>query len=333
MANETGTEGRQTGGPAGRHKRKSWIAIISASLIGFLAGGLLTLLLMTVSEQASSYGTWLFVLVPFATGYVAGMVLAEMEERPAESYWLAGLLCFVWACLGMLVSMQEGLVCLLMASIIVVPMIVGGAFFARYLRNRKSSKRLYFSFLATLPLTAIYTALQIPDSEVRVETTEVTIHASPDRIWPYLFKLDALPLPQNALFKAGIAYPVSTRSEGEFVGAARKCVLSTGVMPERITALEKNRRLAFHVIDTPVCMREMNPFGEVHAPHLKGYYRCLEGEFRLIPLGNGWTRLEGTSQYAFNIYPAPYWALWTDHIVESVHLRVMNEIKKRSESP
>lgn len=113
----------------------------------------------------------------------------------------------------------------------------------------------------------------------------------------------------------------------------RLCRLSTGDMPEVIEEVRANRYLRFRVLKTPASMRELNPFGEVNSPHLHGYYTSKKGEFRLTPLPGGRTLLEGSSRYECRIYPAIYWNLWTDTIVDRVHLSVMQEIRRRAERP
>ena len=79
-------------------------------------------------------------------------------------------------------------------------------------------------------------------------------------------------------------------------------------------------------------MTETSLYGHIEPPHLHGYCECEEGQFKLTALNNGDTLVEGTSWYHYRIYPAPYWGLWTDTIGHQVHLRVLNEIKKRAES-
>lgn len=159
----------------------------------------------------------------------------------------------------------------------------------------------------------------------------IVVDATPEEVWPHLFNIDELPPTRNVLFQSGIAHPIQVRSEGQFLGAWRECVLTTGVMPERISILEPFQRMRFDVLRTPPSMREVNPFGEVHAAHLEGYNEVHYGEFRLEAVGDGRTRLYGTSVYSHRFYPEFYWSLWTDAIAHFTHLRVMNEIKHRAE--
>ena len=56
------------------------------------------------------------------------------------------------------------------------------------------------------------------------------------------------------------------------------------------------------------------------------------GEFRLIPLPNGSTRLEGRTWYTFDMHPQAYWSLWSDLAIHAIHRRVLNHIKQLAEA-
>lgn len=232
---------------------------------------------------------------------------------------------------ALLLIAAEGVICLVLAAPLVIPLHA----FGYYLGSEIMAAKRTYTMVTIIPLLLVgmvVNARQTPSAEVRTETTTIDIDASPEKIWPLLFDLPSIAPPAHILFRAGVAHPTATHSAGRFVGAARECVLTTGTMNERIVALEPGKRLKFEVLNTPPPMKELNPFGEVDAPHLHGCYIVHSGEFQLIPLANGRTRLLGTSVYSFKIYPAPYWALWTDTVVEQIHLRVMSEIKARAEA-
>jgi hypothetical protein len=78
-------------------------------------------------------------------------------------------------------------------------------------------------------------------------------------------------------------------------------------------------------------MQEWTPYAEIHPPHLKGFLVSRGGQFRLIPLSNGQTRLEGTTWYQHHLWPASCWQVWSDFIIHRIHLRVLNHIKVLSE--
>jgi hypothetical protein len=69
----------------------------------------------------------------------------------------------------------------------------------------------------------------------------------------------------------------------------------------------------------------------VNPPHLDGYFGATHGEFRLVPLPGGRTRLEGRTSYTVDMFPQGYWAMAAGWIVQTIHLRVLRHIKRLAE--
>ena len=78
-------------------------------------------------------------------------------------------------------------------------------------------------------------------------------------------------------------------------------------------------------------MTELSPYRDVNPPHLDGYFRATHGEFRLIPLAGGRTRLEGRTRYVVDMFPQGYWTLPARAIVTAIHTRVLNHIQTLAE--
>ena len=66
-------------------------------------------------------------------------------------------------------------------------------------------------------------------------------------------------------------------------------------------------------------------------PHLKGFLQSRRGEFRLIALPNGHTRLEGSTWYTVAMGPEGYWQMFGDYLIHRVHLRVLEHIRTEAE--
>jgi hypothetical protein len=79
-------------------------------------------------------------------------------------------------------------------------------------------------------------------------------------------------------------------------------------------------------------MNEWSPYGRIIPKHLHGYFVSERGQFRLTPLANGGTRLEGTTWYRHGLWPAEYWRWWSDAIIHRIHLRVLRQIKTMAEA-
>ena len=138
--------------------------------------------------------------------------------------------------------------------------------------------------------------------------------------------------PTELVFRVGIAYPRSAEIRGSGVGAVRYCVFSTGAFVEPITAWVPGRRLAFDVIRQPPPMHEWSPYADLAPPHLDGYFRSRRGEFRLIALPDGGTRLEGSTWYEMRLYPEGYWDLFADAMIHRIHQRVLRHVKASAEA-
>jgi hypothetical protein len=78
-------------------------------------------------------------------------------------------------------------------------------------------------------------------------------------------------------------------------------------------------------------MFELTPYRHVHPPHLHGYLRSNRGEFRLVALPSGRTRLEGRTWYEFDMFPQAYWTLWSDTLIHRIHERVLKHVKHLAE--
>src|SRR5207245_135232 len=162
--------------------------------------------------------------------------------------------------------------------------------------------------------------------------TVVDIDAPPQTVWRNVISFPDLPATTERLFRIGVAAPLRARVEGAGVGAIRYCDFNTGSFVEPITDWEENRLLRFDITAQAPPMREWSPYRDVNPPHLDGYFRATRGEFRLLALPGGGTRLEGRTWYEVEMSPQPYWKLYSDWIVRTVQLRALGHIKRPSEN-
>jgi hypothetical protein len=134
----------------------------------------------------------------------------------------------------------------------------------------------------------------------------------------------------EARAEADASFDAARVAAGATVGAMRRCEFSTGAFFEPITAWEPPARLAFDVRAQPLPMEEWSFYAKLRPPHLERSFRSLRGEFRLVALPGGRTRLEGRTWYALELAPAPYWRAWCDWIVHRIHARVLAHIARES---
>ena len=282
------------------------------------------------------YGLALFLGLPLVLGLGAVFVyvwrvgpgtLRESERVACVA--LAG------CAAGLLASGTEGVLCLLMALPLALPMAWFGGFLAHSL-----SSRLGGGGHPVLPLLILFLAAPIlmgaeaavaPEPELFRVTTAVEVDAPPATVWRHVVSFSELPPPKEWLFRTGIAYPMRAEIRGRGVGAVRYCVFSTGAFVEPVEVWDEPRRLQFSVADNPAPMEEWSPYDSIHPPHLDGFLMSEKGRFDLEELPGGRTRLVGTTWYRHGLFPSGYWRLWSDWILHRIHLRVLDHVKRLSE--
>jgi len=280
----------------------------------------------------TSYGSVLF----FGTPLVMGMVAGFLYNRPVvhSTAATAGLGVFVMILAGgvLLVFAFEGLICLVMAVPIVMPTAIAGALLGKWIAEATTAGLAQLvPVVLALPLLAGAESLvaTLPEHEV---LTVVEVDAPPEAVWRHVVEFPDLPEPTEWFFRCGIACPQRARIEGRGVGAVRHCEFTTGDFVEPITVWDEPRRLAFDVTSQPDPMTELSPWRHVHPPHLQGQsLRSRRGEFRLVPLAGGRTRLEGRTWYTFDMRPQAYWTMWAHGSIHAIHRRVLGHVKQLAE--
>jgi uncharacterized membrane protein YhaH (DUF805 family) len=314
--------------PEHRSIPASKAGLVAGTLVGVALGLAFAGFILLIDRE---YIAGLFFGAPFTVGAVSGFVTTRRGvTRNVHLFLMTGLIVTLGGLLAVATG-QEGLVCIAMA----LPILLTAAFLGSLLGKA-------LAICESLGLAAAVPILLVPAAaglgpvstgkalhEVR---SSVEITASPDEVWPHVIAFRAIPEPDDFVFRLGIAYPRHASISGTGVGAIRLCVFSTGAFVEPITAWEPSRRLAFDVTFSPPPLRELSPFPNVAPPHLDNYLRSKRGEFRLIPLDGGHTRLEGSTWYQIEMAPEGYWQLYADSVIRRVHRRVLEHIKNEIES-
>ncbi|PQO36053.1 hypothetical protein DTL21_09000 [Bremerella cremea] len=306
------------------------LRVIVCILGGFGVG---VVMMVTSVLCMQSYGAGLFVGSPVVMGAVAAY-LYNYSQR--QSLWISACLgAVVVGCgiMALLLFALEGIICLVMALPLALPLgIFGGMLgFVIAEATRNDSQWPHISAIVVcLPLLAGIESMFTQPHET-VVMTAVEINASPDQVWDTVLAFPEIDAPQPWYFQLGIASPMRARIVGHGAGAVRHCEFTTGEFVEPITTWAPPQRLAFDVTKQPDPLVELSPYRNVHPPHLAGYMKCNRGEFRLIELANGHTRLEGRTWYELRMFPQGYWMLWSDLIIHQIHLRVLEHIQREAQ--
>jgi hypothetical protein len=301
-------------------------------VVGAALAGVGLVVLSTLGLKA--YGWTLFVGVPFFMGWIASLVVTDEGDgvfRATMSAIAALGLCGTLLLIGRL----EGLICLLMLAPLAIPVVAAGVMAGYLVRKLRLNRTplpgpgaMTGLLLLVTPGTFALDATRTASAPLHRVDTTIEVKAPPERVWPHVVSFAELPPPTEWIFHAGVAHPLRARIDGHGAGAIRYCEFSTGAFVEPITAWEAPRRLAFDVRSSPAPLAELNPFGDVHPPHLEGYLASERGEFRLEPLPGGRTRLTGTTWYRHHMFPDRYWQAWSDFIIHRIHRRVLQHIDR-----
>jgi uncharacterized membrane protein YhaH (DUF805 family) len=305
------------------------VAAVRALVVGVVAGIALVAVCTLVLR---GYGAALFLGTPFLVGAISAFVLNRDEPRTmAITQWVV-VLTVVLIGLGLLLFGVEGVICLAMALPLAFPIAAFGAVAGRAIARERPGTSLHaVAVVLVLPgLAAAERAGAPPQLREVVSAIEVT--APPAVVWQNVVSFSELTEPPWWFFRLGIAYPLRATIVGAGVGAIRRCEFSTGAFVEPITTWDEPRRLAFGVTSQPPPLTEWSPYRSLHPPHLDGYFRARGGEFRLIALPGGRTRLEGSTWYELDMAPVVYWTVWADVLVHAIHDRVLTHVKRLAEA-
>ncbi len=306
---------------------------LSSALSGIAASALICITMVSLCVYLiQDYGAALFMGTPIVMGATSAYIYNRPYTRSVFSSIMVAELSIFLSGLILLLFAFEGIICLVMLLPIAGVMAILGALIGVMIATLQPQRTMTLLIpLSLLPVLAgAENAIRdLPEYEV---LTTIEIEAPPQRVWPNVVGFSDLDDPPSWYFQLGIAYPKRATIVGSGVGAVRHCEFSTGAFVEPITLWDQPKRLAFDVQSQPPPMHELSPYRHVHPPHLDGYLRCKRGEFRLIDIGNGRTRLEGRTWYQYEIFPQSYWTLWTDMLIHRIHQRVLSHIKKLSES-
>ncbi len=304
---------------------------LPGALLAIAAGMTIGLGMLALSVYGfSSYGVSLFLGTPFVIGAVTAFLFNRRYPATGRETQQVVLMTLASVAGVMLVTAFEGAVCLLMAAPLGIAIGAMGAALGRRIALHDRSLGGALLAVAVLPLSLGLDADRAPTG-LREVRSAIVIDAPPEVVWRNVISFPPLPEPSDLIFRAGIAYPQRAVIVGEGVGAVRRCVFSTGAFVEPITRWEPARRLSFDVVAQPAPLQEWSPYADLAPPHLDGYFQSKRGEFRLVALPHGRTRLEGSTWYEMRLQPAAYWVVFGDAIVARIHDRVLRHIRAAAE--
>ena len=308
--------------PDDNKKRKKIAIIVTITIAGlFTVLGIFGI---------GTYGMALFIITPLFIGVCPVLLVGIKKELSKKEALNLGFLTLGLFGAFLIVFAIEGLICLVMAAPIALLLTWLGILMAISMLNKQPNGAPLSIIILIVAMPSIAWLEKGGKPAINSVVTSIEIDAPAEIIWKNVVHFPTLKEPEEFLFKTGIAYPIGATIEGQGVGAIRYCNFNTGSFVEPITVWNQPKLLQFNVEEQPAPMKELS-FWDINAPHLHDYFVSKRGQFKLISLANGKTRLEGTTWYYHKIAPAFYWKFWSDFIVHAIHWRVLNHIKNISE--
>ena len=327
---------------AGDPARGRWDALLPASTLGSAVAAVVATFVPALvlgwlgTHFFENYAASLFMGIPFCQGFLAAIFHGRRERRSLGACIGVALLSITCAGAGFFAFAMEGIICLAMAAPLAAILAILGACLGCAVQGQRvhsgESGSLACVALLAMPGLMWLEDSRPPDDPLLKVVSAVDVAAPPERVWRNVVSFSDLPPPDEWIFRLGIAYPIRASIAGEGVGAIRRCEFSTGPFIEPIEVWDEPRLLKFSVTSNPAPMQEWTPYARVEPAHLHGFLVSEGGQFHLIPLPGGGTRLEGTTWYRHHMWPARYWQVWSDFLIHKIHLRVLRHVAQLSEN-
>jgi hypothetical protein len=300
--------------------------ILAANLFGAIA---VYFFVMAIALAAQSPITaWLFpfasypslVILPMTMGVIAAFFWRTLGMRLPQYLLWWFVACLVLPAGGYL-AFREGIVCLIIAWPIVFVCGFAGVALGRWWFQ--TTRGVAHATLLPVLCVALFADARLRQDSTAVVTDRLLIHAPAAEVWKHVMAFPPIDAPPDYwLNDVGLPAPLATTCEGEFVGAARRCIFSGDlVFKEVVSEIVPARILTFDIVEQP------------RDPELLGHLELQRGQFELNDNGNGTTTLVGRSWYSLHMRPLWYFDWWTRDISSHVHVRVMQHIKHLSQTP
>lgn len=299
--------------------------------MGLIVGIALVVLAVLISAVTfGAYGYGLFVMTPFLVGITCGYLVNEQSDLGTSTTMKLVIAAAGLGSLALVVLALEGIVCIILAAPLAIPIVMLGGVIGRGLAIAHHNRRTPLASVAILPMVFMLEAAMPPEAPI-VAQYDIEIATPAQQVWEALISSEPIAPVPGLPALARLAYPIKGTLKGEGLGATRTGVFSTGTATEVVTEWEPNRLLAFRVEDEAPAMEEMSPYRRVHAPHVEGYFTTGETRFVLVPLAGNRTRLKISSEHRLRIEPVPYWEPIARLAIHENISRVLTDIKAKSE--
>jgi hypothetical protein len=258
-----------------------------------------------------NYGFSLFLGGPFALGMIVVLLFGLSKPQPFGACVLVALAAAASTGLALFAFMMEGMICLILASPIILFFVFVGAVVGYIIQTRPwlsdETGSLLLALLAALPgLMAAESADPLGDTD-RSETiiSSVILHAEPEQIWDALIATEDVSAEKPLLLHFGLPVPTRCSLDGSGVGATRTCYFDSGVIEERVTVWDPPRRFEMDIERVTLPGRH--------------WLRFKSASYLMERLSPNETRVTRTTSISSQLRPAWYWRPLERMGVEAEH--------------
>ena len=299
----------------------------------------LNFLAYVISEGVAALSISLTLLfgIPYILGALAAFLTAPNGKLGGRHYTFAPLMTVPLVLVVGGLILREGIVCIMMAFPLWIPMAFGGSLTVRKLQKMRAKRTTIASVFDANIIACVFALLlaidllHIPQTERFTVTRSVVLDAEAGEIWPHLLDLqDIQPAEGRWNFAQNIMQiprPSAAVVQGQGIGAVRYAKWGSDIrFEEHITQWEDEQRLvwAFAFPDDSIS-RYTDPHISPDGEHLK----ILEGGYVLTPLPGGRTKLTLHTRYDAKTPINLYAALWGEIALGGIQSNILKIIEGR----
>lgn len=260
-----------------------------------------------------NYSYWIFIGLPIVVGISIGALPNKM-----------------WALIGMVLALimffcylvtggLEGMVCILMASMLVIPPLFLGTVIVylikryKHIKSSTSLKELSIPFLILLVASPLDHYFH-KGIEVETVSSEMVLPYTPMEVYNAIKQVDTLDVRKPLLMKLDLPIPQKCILDAEEIGALRTCYFAKGTITERVKVINPGLELSMDVVESTLPGREWLEFKEAK------YF------FETVGLDS--CKIIRTTTYTSELYPRKYWRPMEAIGIRQEHDYVLRNLEK-----
>jgi hypothetical protein len=289
---------------------------------GFLLAVASGVISYAICLTSGELGFALFIAVPVSIGCILGY-------GTRVTTWLLGILGIMAVCtiVFMLMSMHlAGAFCGLMLSVIfIIPTgfgIVIGLLLRAVLVRTAWDQRWFFPLICfiLMPYAVQWIENLLPRrTEIATVATGLTVHATPREVWNAIMFYEEVEHAPPWLLQLALPKPERSVGNKQQVGELIRCYYDRGHLFKRISCVEQDRLLVFHVVEQKL--------------HFERDVTLRGGSFELIPVGPEHTRIVLTTDYERHLRPTWIWQPIERRVIHTLHGHVLEGMRRHAEKP